>query len=86
MNNIQKICLMVGIASLAVLWSTWIDGIFDIENWYYTRVEWDYNVPQINGSLRSKPIHFFFEHNFMGTVALFNIVASALGFFLFKEK
>lgn len=77
---------MVGIASLAVLFSTWIDGIFDPENWYYTDVMKDYNVPQANGSLRTEYLHFFFEHNFVGTVALFNIIASALGFFLFKEK
>ena len=63
LNNIQKVCIMVGVGSLVVFLTIFIFeeyGIF-------------YNTES-------------FFVGFFGIIAIFNMVVSTLGFFLFKDK
>ena len=73
MNNIQKICVMVGIGSLVTL----LIGIFFIsydptlEGYPFTY--YDYGAKTV-------------RQNWLTIISAFNIVVSITGFFLFKDK
>ncbi len=73
MNTIQKICLMVFVGSLIVF-------IISIEGNY--NMHWDRGL-QGMFKLGCNDIS---GRNYIGLIAVFNIIASALGLYLFKDK
>ena len=73
MNTIQKICLMVLLGSLIVF-------IISIEANY--NMHWDRGL-QGMFKLGCNDIS---GRNYIGLIAVFNIIASALGLYLFKDK
>ena len=77
MNDKQKIFIMVGAGSLVVLLITlFATNEFSLENPFISthRIVWDY--------VKSGKRHT----NWFGMIAVFNIVVSSVGFFLFKDK
>jgi hypothetical protein len=72
LNNIQKICIMTGVGSLAVFLTTVFFLGFD---GFWTDIFQMKHVFQSRGSI-----------NYLGIIALFNMVASVSGFFLFKDE
>jgi hypothetical protein len=77
MNDKQKIFVMVGVGSFAVILLT-IFGLeqFSLENPFSSWHALDADA------IRSGKKHT----NWFGMIAVFNIVVSALGFILFKDK
>ena len=73
MNTIQKICLMLLVGSLIVF-------IISIEGNYNMR--WDRGL-QGMFKLGCNDIS---NRNYVGLIAVFNIIASALGIYLFKNN
>ena len=73
MNTIQKICLMVLFGSLIVF-------IISIEGNY--NMHWDRGL-QGMFKLGCNDIS---SRNYVGLIAVFNIIASALGLYLFKNN
>ena len=73
MNTIQKICLMVLVGSLIVF-------IISIEGNY--NMHWDKGL-QGMFKLGCNDIS---SRNYVGLIAVFNIIASALGLYLFKNN
>ena len=73
MNTIQKICLMVFFGSLIVF-------IISIEGNY--NMHWDKGL-QGMFKLGCEDIA---GRNYIGLIAIFNIVASTSGFYLFKDQ
>ena len=73
MNTIQKICLMVLVGSLIVF-------IISIEGNY--NMHWDKGL-QGMFKLGCNDIS---NRNYVGLIAVFNIIASALGIYLFKNN
>ena len=72
MNTIQRICLMVFVGSLIVF-------IISIEGNY--NMHWDRGL-QGMFKLGCNDIS---GRNYIGLIAVFNIIASALGLYLFKD-
>jgi hypothetical protein len=70
LNNIQKVFIMLFVGSFVILYVS-IEG----SAYHGWRSFWD--MFRLNASNKQ---------NTIGLVALFNIVVSALGFFLFKGK
>ena len=73
MNTIQKICLMVFVGSLIVF-------IISIEANY--NMHWDRGL-QGMFKLGCNDIS---SRNYIGLIAVFNIIASTLGLYLFKDE
>ena len=73
MNTIQKICLMVFVGSLIVF-------IISIEGNY--NMHWDRGL-QGMFKLGCNDIS---GRNYIGLIAVFNIIASAIGLYLFKNN
>jgi hypothetical protein len=71
-NNIQKICIMAGAGSLAVFLTTVFFLGFD---GFWTDIFQMKHVFQNRGRI-----------NYLGIIAIFNMVASTSGFLLFKDK
>ena len=71
LNNIQKVFIMLFVGSFVILYVS-IEG----SAYHGWRSFWD--IFQVNDKSG--------EQNTIGLVALFNIVVSTLGFFLFKGK
>ena len=77
MNDKQKILIMVGVGSLAVLLMTlFATDIFTLEQPFISRKGMNFDT------VMSGKRHI----NWFGMIAVFNIVVSVTGFFLFKDK
>ena len=98
MNTIQKICLMVFLGSTIMILVTIFGLGFPLdENFFFSEV-WEKNkyggLPiEVQNSLRKmdgtsswRPSLLYTKTNWLGIVALFNIVMSSAGFFIFKDK
>ena len=71
MNDKQKIFVMVGVGSIALL-------IISM-----TALQWSFERPFSRLILGKNP---HWKTNWLGIIAVFNIVVSFVGFFLFKDK
>ena len=72
MSTIQKICIIIGVCSLVVFYIS-IESSY-VYSWGSVERMFAFDGPGI------------FDGNVIGLIAVFNIVASVLGFLLFKDK
>ena len=73
MNNIQKICVIVGIGSLVTLLIDIFFISYDPTLEVYPFTYYDYGAKTV-------------RQNWLTIISAFNIVVSITGFFLFKDK
>lgn len=77
MNDKQKIFVMVGVGSLVVLLITlFATEEFTLKSPFISM--WGMDLDSINAGKR--------HTNWFGMIAVFNVVVSITGFFLFKDK
>jgi hypothetical protein len=98
MNDKQKIFVMVGVGSLVLILVTVFGLGFPLnENYFFSEVweknkygglplENQYSLRKLDGTLNWKPSLLYTKTNWLGIIAVFNIILSATGFFLFKDK
>ena len=77
MNDKQKVFVMVGVGSLVVLLITlFATNEFSFDSRFISKY----------GLLPSVAVTGIRHTNWFGMIAVFNIVVSSVGFFLFKDK
>ena len=76
MNDKQKIFVMVGVGSIAILIVTLLSPYFNLEYPFFSQYSLD-----IDAILAGKK-----HTNWFGMIAAFNVVVSVTGFFLYKDK
>ena len=78
MNDKQKIFVMVGVGSLVVLLITiFATEVFNLKSPFISYTNLSYDAIRKYGHKNT---------NWFGMIAVFNIVVSLIGFFLFKDK
>ena len=78
MNNLQKIFVMVAVGSIVVLMITiFATEVFNLKSPFISYTNLGYDAITKYGHKNT---------NWFGMIAVFNIVVSSIGFFLFKDK
>ena len=98
MNNLQKIFVMVGFGSLVLIVVSiyglgfepnsnfFFEEVWEKNKWSGLTIEHQKKVRELEGNPNWEPSFLYTRTNWLGIIAVFNIVVSSVGFFLFKDK